>query len=67
MDQAGLHIELVRTETDELRHKVLNDYNAVIACIVQESASTENMEVKAALSRVADCVYQLASSLRVDA
>lgn len=48
----------------QLRHAVLNDYQAVIACIFNEGARATSPEVKEALSRVADCVDELASSLR---
>ena len=43
MAQAGHDqrpFEIARSETDELRHKVLNDYNAVIACIVHLTSAT---------------------------
>jgi hypothetical protein len=53
--------------TDELvvlRHKVLNDYQAIIACIFDEGVRSPRPEVQAALTRVADCVHELASSLR---
>ena len=48
----------------QLRHKVSNDYQAVIACIFDEDVRSTSPEVKEALSRVADCVHELASSLR---
>lgn len=48
----------------QLRHMVLNDYQAVIACIFDEGARATSPEVTEALSRVADCVHELASSLR---
>jgi hypothetical protein len=51
-------------DTTSLRHRVLNDYNAVIACIFAECSRTTCDEVKEALSRVAECVYDLASSFR---
>ena len=47
-----------------LRHKVFNDSQTVIACIVQEVGRSAIPEVKEALWRVAECVHQLASSLR---
>ena len=48
----------------QLRHKVINDYQAVIACIFDESVRSSIPEVKEALSRVAECVHELASALR---
>ena len=48
----------------QLRHKVLNDYQAIIACIFDEGVRSPRPEVQAALTRVADCVHELASSLR---
>lgn len=48
----------------QLRHKVINDYQAVIACIFDEGVRSPSPEVKEALSRVADCVHELAFSLR---
>ena len=47
-----------------LRHKVLNDYQAIVACIFDEGCRTTSAEVKDALLRVADRVQELASSLR---
>jgi hypothetical protein len=63
---AATELTPVRSESDQLRHRVLNDYNAVIACIFAESASSDSEEVKSALTRVADCVYELAGALRRD-
>ena len=48
----------------QFRHMVLNDYQAVIACIFDEGARSTSPDVKEALSRVADCVHELASLLR---
>lgn len=48
----------------QLRHKVINDYQTVIACIFEESVRSPSPEVNEALSRVAECVHELASSLR---
>lgn len=52
-------------DIERLRHKVLNDYQAVIACILREEGRAPSREVKDALSRVADCVHEMASSLRL--
>jgi two-component sensor histidine kinase len=52
------------TKTSDLKHKVLNDYNLVVACIFLECSRTDSAEVKAALSRVENFVHDLASSLR---
>ena len=61
-----LDIECAVPDDDlaQLRHRVLNDYQAVIACIFEEGAAATSPEVKEALSRVADCIHELASSLR---
>jgi hypothetical protein len=50
--------------TPDLKHKVLNDYNLVVACISKEYSRTESAEVKAALLRVEDLIHDRASSLR---
>ena len=47
-----------------LLHKVLNDYQAIIAFIATESAIASEPQVKAALQRVAEHVYDLASIYR---
>lgn len=61
--QSGSLILRNRADGSEarLRHKVLNDYQAIIAFIVTESAKASEPQVKAALQRVADRVYDLAS------
>jgi hypothetical protein len=55
---------VVINDVAQLRHKVINDYQALIACIFQESVRSPNAEVRETLSRVADCVHELACSLR---
>ena len=45
-------------------HRVLNDYQAIIAFIIGERTQAAEPAVKEALQRVADHVYDLASTLR---
>jgi hypothetical protein len=52
------------TRTFDLKHKVLNDYSFVVACITKEYSGTESAEVKAALLRVENLIHACASSLR---
>ena len=67
-DQSG-HLDdervVLMDDLAQLRHMVLNDYQAVIACIFDEGARSTSPDVKEALSRVADCVLELASLLRL--
>ncbi len=48
----------------ELRHTVLNSYQAIIACIVDESNRFPSGKANAALLRVAECFYEQASALQ---
>ncbi len=52
------------TRTSDLKHKVLNDYNLVIARIFEEYVRTDSAEFKAALLRIEDLIHDRASSLR---
>ncbi len=63
-DEGAALLSGVETPISQFQHKVLNDYNAVIACIFAESSRIESAEVREALSRIADCVHELASSVR---
>jgi hypothetical protein len=52
------------TSTLDLKHKVLNDYNLMVARIFEEYSRTDSAEAKAALLRLEDYIHDRASSLR---
>jgi hypothetical protein len=52
------------TRTSDLKHKVLNDYNLVVARIFEEYSRTDSVEAKAALLRLEDFIHDRAFSLR---
>jgi hypothetical protein len=53
--------------TSDLKHKVLNDYNLVVARIFEEYSRTDSADAKAALLRLEDFIHDRASSLRQQA
>jgi hypothetical protein len=52
------------TSTSDLKHKVLNDYNLMVARIFEEYSRANSDEAKAALLRLEDYIHDRASSLR---